>query len=165
MLSSSKKAKLEKTVTSIEKRLEAFHSSLQEYKKLQKKNGDHSKPLSVSRKEPNENSLFDGLLQDFIRECTFTINSGSEEETNYQIIQENTPDPVVEIDPEGTILSTNPSFTNTFAFRNNELIGTSLFTLVPPKYHSGLKEGITRSLQERFEKYRDTVEDIIVFRA
>ncbi|MCF7929512.1 MAG: EAL domain-containing protein [Spirochaetales bacterium] len=165
MLSSSKKAKLEKSVNTIEKRLDAFHSSFQEYKNLRKRNGDHSKPLSVSRKEPSENSLFDGLLQDFIRECTFTINSGSEEETNYQIIQENTPDPVVEIDPEGTILSTNPSFTNTFAFRNNELIGTSLFTLVPPKYHSGLKEGITRSLQERFEKYRDTVEDIIVFRA
>ena len=112
-----------------------------------------------------ENSLFEGLLRDIIREFEFEIQSGSEEETAYKIVQENTPDSVVDLDMEGTVLSINPSFTNTFGYRDWEILGKTFFDVVPEEYHSGLREGMLRAGGESFGQYHDTIDDIIVFRA
>mgnify|MGYP006288270177 FL=1 len=122
-------------------------------------------PETPSSFRGSKNSLFDGLLKEFIRECDFVINSNTEEDTNLQIIKENTPDSVMELDTEGTILSVNPSFATTFLFRESELAGKSFFSLVSEEYHSGLKEGMQRAYKERLGAYLDSVNDIAVFRA
>ncbi|MFP4303060.1 MAG: EAL domain-containing protein [Spirochaetaceae bacterium] len=122
-------------------------------------------PEILSSFDGSKNSLFDGLLREFIRECHFEIDSDTEEGTNLQIIMENTPDSVIELDSEGTILSANPSFTKTFLYRESELREKSFFSLVSEEYHSGLKEGMQRASKENLEAYLDSVNDIIVFRA
>jgi diguanylate cyclase (GGDEF)-like protein/PAS domain S-box-containing protein len=124
-----------------------------------------SKKIPALEKKIAENSLFEGLLRDIIREFEFEIQSGSEEETAYKIVQENTPDSVVDLDMEGTVLSVNPSFTNTFGYRDWEILGKNFFDVVPEEYHSGLREGMLRAGGESFGQYHDTIDDIIVFRA
>lgn len=119
---------------------------------------------SAAKKKIVENSLFEGLLRDIIREFEFEIPSGSEEETAYRIVQENTPDSVVDLDKDGKILSINPSFINTFGYREPEILGKNFFDFVPEEYHSGLQEGMHRAGKENFGQYTDTVDDIVVFR-
>lgn len=170
MLSVRIKQNIERQLVNIEKRLDAFGNSLEAYKRtvhghpLNKDFPSNAAAKTSDQNKLSENSLFEGLLQDFIRERNFEINSNTEEETDYKIIQENTPDSVVEIDTDGEILSVNPAFTNTFDFMESELKGKSFFELVPEEYHPGLREGIVKAYHEQFGKYHDSIEDIAVFR-
>ncbi len=173
MVPVQKKQRIEQRVLHLEEQLSAFGDSIQKYKKVLRRKpyadtpgeGSFQEQKIISTQKITESSLFEGLLQDFIREYNFEINSDTEEETNYKIIQENTPDSVVELDEKGTILSVNPSFTKAFLFRESELIEKSFFSIVPEEYHAGLQEGMNRAFNEKFGKYSDTVDDIIVFRA
>jgi diguanylate cyclase (GGDEF)-like protein/PAS domain S-box-containing protein len=117
------------------------------------------------RERERAGSLFDGLLQSFIRECDFDIPSGSEAETNLDIIKEDTPDPVVETDGEGKILWANAPFRKLLAEKSEELQGRSLLSLVSSRYRHGLGEALQRAASEKVGSYVDSVDDIVVFRS
>lgn len=114
---------------------------------------------------PSETSLFNGLLKSFIRECDFEISSGTEAETNLEIIKEDTPDPVVELDSDGVVLWANTPFLKLFGRELEETKGVRLFSLVPNRYQNSLAEAMRRAESEKQTGYVDSVDDIVVFRS
>ena len=170
-------SKIEKTLDDVEKRLHNCDTSIRSYRNVvsSKASDGYSSLESTAAndidaekdhtRKKRESSLFDGLLRDFIRECTFEINPDTEEETNYTIIRENTSDSVVELDVEGNIVSVNPAFTKIFSYRESELEGSSFLSLVPEEYHKGIRDAMARALREKLDTYVDSVDDIVVFRA
>lgn len=175
MFSLERTQQIEKKVSTLEKLLDNVSLSLRHYREItieaaDKKPVEPEPPERLSRGKTgrgksSDSSLFDGLLQDFIRESGFHIQTGSEEETNYGIIKENTPDSIVEIDSAGIVFSVNPSFVKFFGYREADLLGCPLFQIIPEYYQAGLREAMQRALSINFGKIRDTVDDIIVFMA
>jgi diguanylate cyclase (GGDEF)-like protein/PAS domain S-box-containing protein len=169
MLTDQTIEKIERTIEGIEQRLDGCGQSFRGYRQtLEGPGTPAAAPMKIKsgeKKNQSRTSLFDGLLRDFIKSVNFQINTGSEEETNYEIIKENTNDPVVEMDNEAKILSVNPAFSHTFSCRSEELEDRDFFSLVPEEYHSGLREGMDRACREKLDSSVDGIDDIIVFRA
>ncbi len=177
MLTKQTIEKIERTIEGIEKKLDGCGQSFNGYKQSVEAPAateaaaapappeTPEKNKSDIKKEPGRTSLFNGLLRDFMKSIDFQIHTDSEEDTNYEIIKENTSDPVVEMDTDARIITVNPAFALTFSCRSEEMKGLDFFSLVPEEYHSGLREGMSRAYREKLDSYADSVDDIIVFRA
>ncbi|MBN2050448.1 MAG: EAL domain-containing protein [Spirochaetales bacterium] len=126
------------------------------------------KDLQEQKDNPEDHtdvSLFDGILQEIIRESSFEINSGTEEEANYTIILENTSDAVLEMDTHGVIQRVNPAGAKLFDSGEEKLLGTSFVSLVMPDYREGFRKGMEQAAAIHRDNNHVTTDDILVFRA
>ena len=118
-----------------------------------------------SQETKSENSLFDNLIQDYIRDKNFSIETDSDDDIGFGIIMENTRDPIIEMALSGNIIQTNPSFNKLFNCTEKQLVNNSIYDLVPEEYHKGIREGIDDAINKKFGNYHDNAENILVFRA
>ncbi len=111
-----------------------------------------------------DNSLFDGLLQEMIQGFNFHIVSGTDNDDSLKIILENTPDSVAELNGNGEILSANPAFCTLFGLIPNETSSTSIYSLIPAEYHGPFAARLTL-----FGEWERSIghppDDILVLRA
>jgi len=99
--------------------------------------------LSLSTWESDEKKYFCGIIRD-ITARKYAERSLTEAEKKFRSITESANDAIISADAEGIIVTWNKAAEKIFGYRDKEIIGKSLSTIVPQKFKEQHNRGIER---------------------
>ncbi len=124
------------------------------------------KPFVVLRDTPEEGqgSLFDGTLQNLIKEFGLVHHKFTSPTTEFDQRLYGSTDGVLEISKSGTIMHVNDAVRNILAYEPGELVRKNLFPIILPEYHGAFKIRIKKGMESIIYQ-RLISESKILFRA
>ncbi|WP_455383406.1 putative bifunctional diguanylate cyclase/phosphodiesterase [Salinispira pacifica] len=125
---------------------------------------DEQTSSSAGRQPPSgDDSIFSDLIERLLQTRQLRIGAGAQEAAGLEIILENCPDAVLLLSSDGRISEANPAFCSTYGYTRADLIGITIFSLMPSRYRPGFEE----RLRELAELETDRIpgsDDILAFR-
>jgi len=118
-------------------------------------------PLAESR--PSE-SIFSQLLERIVQGYSISLDTGPEEDASLEILLDGVADSVLIVATDGCIIDANQSFFHTFGYSRNELLGRSVFLLIPESYRSTFHEKLAAFSMAAAEPRPASQDDILAFR-
>jgi diguanylate cyclase (GGDEF)-like protein/PAS domain S-box-containing protein len=124
-------------------------------------NSSSDEPAAEAR--PGD-SIFSQLLERIVQGYSISLESEAEESTSLEILLDGVSDAVLILTPTGSIADANQAFYRTFGYSKAELMGSSIFELLPEGYRAAFHEKLASFSVSGDEPRKASPEDILAFR-
>ncbi len=110
-----------------------------------------------------DESIFSELVERLIYARRLKIGTGAQEAMSLEIILENCPDAMLLLTNDGQITEANPAFCSTYGYTRNDVVGVTIFSLMPARYRPGFEERLDQITSEDLDEVPGS-DDILAFR-
>lgn len=110
-----------------------------------------------------DESIFSDLVERLIHARRLKIGTGAQEAAGLEIILENCPDAMLLLANDGQITEANPAFCSTYGYTRGDVVGVTIFSLMPARYRPGFEERLTQITSGDLDEVPDS-NDILAFR-
>jgi len=112
-----------------------------------------------------EKSIFSQLFERLLQGCPLKLERAADEaETSLEILLDGVPDAVIIVSLEGAILEANQAFFASFGYDRPDLVGASIFRLLPEEYREAFRGKLAEFGAGGATPHKAKPSDVLVFR-
>jgi len=120
-------------------------------------------PVARRYSSTGDDSIFSHLIERLIQARGLKLDDGQNGAASLEILLENCPDPVLLLTNDGEITEANPAFCTAYGYTQSDLIGQTIFAVIPERYRSGFTEKLER-IAANGPDWKPGPDEIIAFR-